>query len=265
MVFWPVGFCSILRDSGFDVVRFDNRDTGLSTRFASSTVVNPWSALLGHGKAAPYSGEDMADDGFAVMDALGWTSAHLVGVSMGSALVQYMAIRRPDRVRSLACISALVRGNALKTLTQLKYGAVARLARMKFPDTTQGQIDRQVAIIRTMTAVEEGFDESWATEVARQAVERGIDDSAQSRHLAALKESGRAADPVRITAPTVIIQGIDDPLIRLDAARNAANSIRGAQFVPLPGLGHGIGANRWPDIVATIRANADRATDPAPA
>jgi pimeloyl-ACP methyl ester carboxylesterase len=149
-------------------------------------------------------------------------------------------------------MSALVRGNPLKALTQLKYGAVARLARMKFSDTTQGQIDRQVAIIKTMTAVEEGFDEGWANEVARQAVERGVDDLAQSRHHAALRKSGRAVDYTRINAPTVIIQGMEDPLVRLGAARKAANSIPGAQFVPLTGLGHGIGVNRWPDIAGSV-------------
>ncbi|MEI8080500.1 MAG: alpha/beta hydrolase [Actinomycetes bacterium] len=258
MVFWPDGFCEQLASRGFDVVRFDNRDTGLSTRFSSAKVVNPWLALVGRAEPPPYTGEAMADDGFAVMDTLGWQSAHLVGLSMGSALVQFMAVRRPERVRSVACISTLVQGNPLKVLTQLKYGTFAKLSRLKFPDTPQGKADQQLAIIRAMAPSDPPFDDSWAREAVAVAVERGIDDAAQSRHLAALKNSSKGLVYSKISSPTVIIQGIDDPLIRLSAAQGVAARIPNARSVSFAHMGHGVPPHLWPDIAATIQDNAAR-------
>lgn len=258
MVFWPEGFCEQLQERGFDVVQFDNRDTGLSTRFSSTKVVNPWLALIGRAETPPYSGADMADDGFAVMDALGWESAHLVGISMGSALVQYMAVRSPDRVRSVACISTVAQGNPVKMVSQLKYGTFIKLSRLKFPDTTPGKIDQQVAIIRAMAPADPPFDDTWARQAVAVAVERGLDDAAQSRHLAALKGNRKELVYSKITSPTVIIQGIDDPLVRLSAAQGVANRIPGARFVSFDHMGHGIPPHLWPDVATTIKDNASR-------
>jgi pimeloyl-ACP methyl ester carboxylesterase len=259
MVFWPDGFCEQLAQRGFEVARFDNRDTGLSTRFTSTKVVNPWLALVGRAEPPPYTGEAMVDDGFAVMDALGWRSAHLVGLSMGSAVVQFMAMRRPDRVRSVACISTLVQGNPLKVLTQLKFGTFAKLSRLKFPDTPEGKADQQIAIIRAMAPSDPPFDDSWAREAVTVAVERGIDDAAQSRHLAALKKIGGDLDYAKISSPTVIIQGMDDPLIRLSAAQGVAARIPDARFVSFAHMGHGAPPHLWPDIADAIADNAARA------
>lgn len=260
MVFWPDGFCRRLGAAGFDVVRFDNRDTGLSDRFTSHTPRNPWVALVGRTEAPPYDGDDMADDGFAVMDALGWPSAHLVGISMGSALVQYMAVHRPHRVRSITCISTLVQGHPLKMLAQLRYGAHLKLMRQRFPDTREGKIDRQVAIIRAMAPKDAPFDDTWAREAVAIAYDRGIDDSAQSRHLAALRRSRRTLRYSEISAPTTVIQGSDDPLVKPSAARAVAELIPDARFVLLDHLGHGVPPSRWDDLVAAITDNSRRAT-----
>jgi pimeloyl-ACP methyl ester carboxylesterase len=259
MVFWPEGFCEELQERGFDVVRFDNRDTGLSTRFSSTKAVNPWLALIGRAESPPYTGANMADDGFAVMDALGWDSAHLVGISMGSALAQYMAVRRPDRVRSVACISTIAQGNPLKMLSQLKYGTFLKLSRLKFPDTTQGKIDQQVAIIRAMAPADPPFDDTWARQAVAVAVERGLDDAAQSRHLAALKGNRKELAYSKITCPTVIVQGVDDPLVRLSAARAVAALIPDARFVSFDRMGHGVPPHLWTALASTIQDNAARA------
>jgi pimeloyl-ACP methyl ester carboxylesterase len=265
MVFWPDGLCEKLHSAGFDVVRFDNRDTGLSQRFTSRRSRNPWIALLGRTEPPPYDGDDMADDGFAVMDALGWPSAHLLGISMGSALVQYMAARCPERVRSVACVSTIVWGNALKMASQLKYGTFLKLSRMRFPDTREGTIDQQVAIIAAMAPQSPPFDDTWAREAVAVAYERGFDGSEQSRHLTALKKTRRKRSRAGltslyqdITAPTVIMQGTDDPLIKPSAARAVADRIPGAELVMLDNLGHGVPPHQWDTLVQIVRDNADR-------
>jgi pimeloyl-ACP methyl ester carboxylesterase len=264
MVFWPEGFCEQLHREGFDVVRFDNRDTGLSTRFPGRQAANPWRALLGRTEPPPYTGDDMASDGFAVMDALGWQSSHLVGISMGSAIVQYMAARRPQRVRSVACISAIVTGSPLRILAQLKYGTFLKLARQRFPDTPQGRVDRQLAIIAAMAPKDLPYDDTWARNAVRVALQRGLDGADQARHLTALKRSSRRMRYGDIKAPTVIIQGTDDPIVRLSGARAVAERIQGARLVALDRMGHGVPAARWPDLAEAIRENADRATQVRP-
>jgi hypothetical protein len=100
-------------------------------------------------------------------------------------------------------------------LTQLKYGAFLKLSRLKFPDTREGKIDQQVAIIKAMAPATPPFDDTWARAAVAIAYERGIDDTAQSRHLTALKRSRKKLGYSEIAAPTVIIQGVDDPLVKL--------------------------------------------------
>jgi len=106
MLFWPDDFCAARADAGFAVARFDNRDTGLSTRFSTAGVPRLFMMLTRPAAAAVYRLEDMADDASNVLDALEWDSAHIVGVSLGAMIAQTIAIRYPARVRTLTCISS---------------------------------------------------------------------------------------------------------------------------------------------------------------
>ena len=124
MVWWPDALCEALVECGFAVARFDNRDTGLSTHFASGRKESPWRALMGGTKPA-YTTLDMLDDALAVMDALGWPSAHVMGGSMGAALAQALAVYHPDRVRSvISCMGVPADSGPLRLLGYIKFGMV---------------------------------------------------------------------------------------------------------------------------------------------
>jgi pimeloyl-ACP methyl ester carboxylesterase len=106
MLYWPDDFCAAIADAGFAVTRFDNRDTGLSTRFSTGGVPSLFMMLTQPAAAAVYRLEDMADDAISVLDALEWHSAHIVGVSLGGMIAQTIATRYPARVQTLTGISS---------------------------------------------------------------------------------------------------------------------------------------------------------------
>ncbi|MEE2032273.1 alpha/beta fold hydrolase [Rhodococcus chondri] len=137
----PTGFCEQLAEQGFAVARYDQRDGGESTHLPPTAVRNPITAMLTR-RGDAYTAEDVADDAIAVLDELGWTSAHMVGVSLGGAVAQRIALRHPGRVRSLTSIAA-VPGDVtgLRTLRYIRLGTLAKFARLKFPDTREGAIE----------------------------------------------------------------------------------------------------------------------------
>ena len=133
MVWWPAALCAALAGRGFRVVRFDYRDSGLSTHFTGTAGGGPWKALLAGTSRPPYRGQDMVQDILAVQDALGWDSAHLLGLSMGAGMAQLTALLHPGRVRTLTLVSGIpVGGNPLRILPYLHLGAFARLATHRY-------------------------------------------------------------------------------------------------------------------------------------
>jgi pimeloyl-ACP methyl ester carboxylesterase len=265
MVWWPDAFCEQLVADGFAVVRFDNRDTGLSTHFDSPKKQNPWRALLG--RTTPvYSAADMLADATAVMDAVGWTSAHVMGGSMGAALAQAMALLHPERVRSLiSCMGAPATAGPLRSLTYIRFGIFPRLMGLKPATNRNEEINNLVAIFRAIASPWFPFPEEWARQVANISYDRSPrDPRTTQRHLAA----GRALDlpPLsRITAPTLVISGEDDPLIRVTGGQDTARQIPGSRFVSYPGMGHNLPEELWPDVIAQIRATTAIHRDDRPA
>ena len=263
MVWWPDGLCRLLVEHGFAVVRFDNRDTGLSTHFASPARRSPWRALLG--RVPPgYTLTDMLADMLAVMDAVGWRSAHVMGGSMGAALGQALALLHPDRVRSLVSCLGLPAGSpTLKTLTYLRLGIFRRLARLRPGTSREEQIELLVEISRALSSPGYPFPEEWAREVATLSHDRSPrDPTTTQRHLAA----GRAVRlPALsgITAPTLVISGEDDPLVKVRGGRDTARAVPGATLVTYPGMGHDLPAQLWPDVVERVVANARAALPPS--
>lgn len=155
----PDGFCEELADHGFAVARYDHRDGGESTHLPPSAVRNPIKALLTR-RGESYTAEDMTDDAVAVLDELGWTSAHILGVSLGGVVAQRIALRHPDRVRSLTTFAA-VPGDVtgLRTLRHIRLGTLAKLSRLKFPDTHEGAIDAGVAVANRLASPNREFNE----------------------------------------------------------------------------------------------------------
>ena len=166
MVWWPDTLCEALVECGFAVARFDNRDTGLSTHFASGRKESPWRALMGGTKPA-YTTLDMLDDALAVMDALGWPSAHVIGGSMGAALAQALAVYHPDRVRSVISCMGVPSG--------LRPAAAARLHQVRIVPpsscgsrrTTAGRATSRCSCPSTVASPRPyPFPEQWARQAA---------------------------------------------------------------------------------------------------
>ncbi len=197
MVWWPDAFCELLVDRGFSVVRFDNRDSGLSTKFDSAKRENPFLALLGQTKPS-YSTLDMLDDAIAVMDAVGWKSAHVLGASMGAALAQALALYHPDRVRTLTCAMGIpADASGPKLMTYIKFGPFAKLRKIKDGPIREQQIDNLVEIFRTFASPGYPFPEEWVRATATLSHDRSPrDPKSTQRQLAA----GRARRSPRSAA-----------------------------------------------------------------
>ncbi|MGW0248595.1 alpha/beta fold hydrolase [Nocardia goodfellowii] len=251
----PDGFCAQLAEYGFAVARYDQRDGGESTHLPPTAVRNPITALLAR-RGAAYTAEDMADDAAAVLDELGWGSAHLLGVSLGGAVVQRVALRHPTRVRTLTSVDA-VPGDVigLRTLRYIRLGTLAKFARVKFPDTPAGAIEAGVTVAKLLASPRHEFDEAMVRTRLEANPDSGIhDQEAQSRQIGA-QWSGPAI--TEITRPTLVVHGEDDPLIKTNAAHAIASRIPRSRLLLLPRVGHDLPEHAWKPLAAAVRELAD--------
>jgi pimeloyl-ACP methyl ester carboxylesterase len=254
MVWWPDAFCSMLADRGFAVARFDNRDTGLSTHFSAVKKENPWRAQLGLTKPA-YTALDMLDDALAVLDTLGWASANVLGGSMGAALAQALAVCHPDRVRALiSCMGVPADTGPVRMLGYIKFGIFRKLARLKPDKTRESQIELLVSIYRAISSPGYPFPERWAREVAAISHDRSPRDPTSTQQQLAAGRAQKIPPISGITAPALVISGLDDPLIKPKGGRDTAARIPGAKFVGYPGMGHNLPEELWPQIIDEICA-----------
>jgi pimeloyl-ACP methyl ester carboxylesterase len=264
MLYWHDEFCMALTERGCHVARFDNRDAGLSTHLSSADGPNQLTMLRRPAEAAVYGLEDMADDAVAVLDALGWRSAHVVGRSLGGMIAQAMAIRHPTRVRSLTSISSTpsprIGRATLATALRLLVANPAVL-RTRPPASPEEAAEQMVRGHRVIGSPGYPMDEAWLREVGRRMHERGgIDADGRQRQNAAILAGGdRRQALATLRLPTLVIHGEADRLIRLDGGRETAAAIPGARLVTFPGMGHDLPRELWPAIIDEIRALADRA------
>jgi pimeloyl-ACP methyl ester carboxylesterase len=259
---WPDTLVAEFADRGFHVAAYDQRDAGQSTHFPDAKASSPLAAVLRRHSPA-YTAEDMTDDAIAVLDALGWDSAHLFGHSMGGQVAQRTALRHPGRVRSITS-SASLPGDAgsLAAGRYVRLGTVARLARMKFPEGRAGDIELAVAATRAVASRTCPFDEDEVRRMAGRDQVSGVrDTAAQSRQAGAKWHGGRLS---QLRVPTLVLHGAADPLLRPAAARRTAAAISGARLVILPGVGHYLPAGVYPQVADEVRALADQAAAAAP-
>ena len=253
--FWPDGLCAEFVAKGFDVVRFDNRDAGESTHLSQLRAPSMMSLMSVPKAVAPYRLSDMAADAVAVMDARGWSSAHVVGLSMGGMIAQTVAIRHPERVRSLVSISSTPSPRIGRPSL-----AARRIFLMPPARTAEQQADRMVRQFRIIGSPGYPLDEQWLRDYARSAFHRAHDPAGMRRQLAATMASGSRLRGLRgVTAPTLVVHGAADPLIRPLAGRITAAAVRGSTLVVHPGMGHDLPRELWPRITADVARVAERA------
>src|SRR5215218_8470256 len=259
MIAWPEGFCRRLADRGFFVIRYDNRDTGRSThmrQFAPPTIRQ---LLLRDKSAARYSLAEMAADGVGLLDHLGIERAHLVGASMGGMIAQTIAARRPERVLSLVSIMS----NTGSRLSGQPAISTYRLFLRPMARDRDAYVRQAAELFEHIGS--RGFDTDDAAfrEQLGAMHDRGHSPGSASRQLAAILASGnRTAELRHITAPTLVIHGTADRLIRPSGGRATARAIPGAHLLTIEGMGHDLPRAAWPQIIDAIVENAARARAP---
>src|SRR3954469_19694932 len=255
MVAWHEDFCAKLVDEGFYVVRFDNRDSGRSTHLDGAPTPTLRQLLVRRPPAA-YRLEDMAGDTAGLLDGLGVSAAHVVGASMGGMIAQMLAATRPERVLSLASIMSTT---GSRRVGQPSY-RVMPIFLKQAPRERDAFIDHTELLFKTIGSKGIERDDAELREVAGLMYDRGLDPAGTSRQLAAIIASGNRTEALRrITAPTVVIHGTADRLVRPSGGRATARAIAGSKLVKVNGMGHDMPRAAWDQIVAAIVDNAQRA------
>ncbi|MEZ5116131.1 MAG: alpha/beta fold hydrolase [Candidatus Nanopelagicales bacterium] len=255
MIAWPDPLCRALADLGHHVIRFDNRDIGLSTHLDGLPTPKPWDTLLPH-RRPPYSLDDMADDTVGLLDALGLESAHLVGASLGGFIAQTVAVRHPDRVRSLSLVMTST-GSRRVGLPSPR-AALVLLRRPPTPDR-EAAIQMRIDTFRVIGSPGYPLDETYVRDLAGRSYDRAFDPAGVTRQLAAaMSQPDRTRALAGVRVPTVVMHGLDDPLIHPSGGRALAQAIPGARFVGFPGMGHDLPAALWPQYVDEIASVTGR-------
>jgi pimeloyl-ACP methyl ester carboxylesterase len=255
MILWDPEFCELLVEKGFHVIRYDNRDTGLSTKIEGKEP-NLAAAMAGDASSASYTLYDMAADGMGLLDTLGIAKAHVVGASMGGMIVQAMAIKHPERILSMCSIMSTT---GARDAGQAKPEAMAALVAPR-PETRDGVIEASVTTGKLISGGGFPFDEELAKRRAGEAFDRANYPIGMTRQLVGIMATGDRTDALKkVRVPTVVIHGADDPLVTLSGGQATAAAIPDAKLVVIPGMGHEIPAGVRPQIVQEIVTNTKRA------
>lgn len=244
LIHWPDGFVDLLAGRGLRVVRFDNRDAGLSSKLEHLGVPRvKWllvRSLMGVPVSGPYRLEDMAADAAGLLDALELTRAHVVGISMGGMIAQAMAIGRPDRVLSLTSLMSTPGGRFMG-----QYGAIRALVGPP-PRTRSEAIETGVRLARAISGPGFPLNDDRLRDLAARSWDRGHCPTGFARQMAAiLGAAPRTSALARLRAPTLVVHGEHDPLVPVAAGRATAAAVPGARLVVVPGLGHTLPEGAW--------------------
>ena len=255
MIWWDEGFIGLLGERGHRVIRFDNRDVGHSTRI-DAPVPGHIAMLAGTRRNAAYVLADMADDTAGLLDHLGIDSAHVAGISMGGMISQQIALRHPKRVRSLSLISTSP-GKWLLSLPRWRAFSTLFVRRAGSREQYVEQLSRAFRVIGS-PGYEQPEDEFRRRAAAAYDRAHCPDGAARQMHaITASSDRTRRLGSLRV--PTAVIHGDSDPLVRPVNGRALARAIPEAELTVLPGMGHDLPPQLWPEITATIAANAERA------
>ena len=249
---WDDGFCQDLADRGFYVIRYDNRDAGLSTRMEEAGPADVAGAYSGHPQPA-YTLDDLADDAIGVLDALGIRAAHIVGASMGGFIAQLVAINHPDRTLSLTSIMSGPGGHDAVPPTA---EAAVVLTRAPGP-TREERIAMGVLGRRVLVGEGNPFDEEEETRRVERLYDRSYYPAGFGRQLVAiLAAKSRMPALAALKVPTLVVHGVDDPLVPLENGRRVASAVPGARLIELEGMGHNLPQQYWPLVADAIADTA---------
>lgn len=258
MTLWPDELVDTLVGEGYRVIRYDNRDIGLSQKMdgtrAPSLPVQVLRKKIGFPAKVPYTLGDMADDGIGLLDALGIDKAHVVGASMGGMIVQLMAVHHPDRLLSMTSIMSTT-GNP--KLPQAETHAInALIAPLKGMDE-ETLVAHGINIAKNIGSPGFPFDPDQQREKVLKNVRRSVYPAGPPRQLAAIIDDGcRRARLANVRVPTLVLHGEDDPLVKLAAGEDTARHISGARLVTIPGWGHDIPLPLVPRVASEIVSHA---------
>ena len=260
MIFWDVEFCELLAKKGYFVIRFDNRDAGLSTKFEEAGIPDFPAAIKAAMEGKPvesaYSLDDMADDAVGLLDALGIEKAHICGASMGGMIAQVISYRHPKHVLSLTSIMSTT-GNP--DLPQGKPDAIAAVV-APAPEEREAYVEHNVNIWRRIWSPGFPFEENRARTFLEKSYDRSYYPRGMARQNTAILASGdRRPLLSSIKIPTLVIHGADDPLIPVEGGKDTARVIPGASLLIIHGMGHDMPKGVWAEIVDAISDHTGQA------
>jgi pimeloyl-ACP methyl ester carboxylesterase len=254
MLGWDDELCGQLADRGFHVVRFDNRDTGLSSKIGGR--VNLAAGMLGSTRSAVYTLDEMAADAAGLLDHLEVEGAHVVGASMGGMIAQKLAATRPERARSLCSIMS---GTGRRGISVTPRFDALRILLARPAASREDFVTRMERVFTVIGSPRYPPDRERIRRNAELSYDRCFYPPGPARQLMAVLASGNRTDEVRrIEAPTVVIHGAADRLVPPRAGRDTANAIEGAHLETIEGMGHDLPPQLWPRFVELIADNAAR-------
>jgi pimeloyl-ACP methyl ester carboxylesterase len=257
MGWWRTDFCEQLADRGFHVIRFDNRDTGRSTKMRQHRVskVDIVSAFVGRGKA-PYGLGDFASDAVALLDSLGIEQAHLVGVSMGGMIAQEVTLAHPDRVLSLTSIMSTT---GKKTVGRIHPKVIPAMLSSR-GRTRNDYVESTLSTSKMIGSPAFPTDDDASRERARETYDRGWIASGVSRHImAVLTQRDRTDALADVKVPTMVIHGSSDVMVHKSGGRATADAVTGAEHLEIAGMGHDLPPQLDDPIIEAIVRTTQRA------
>lgn len=257
MIAWDEEFCAQLAARGYWVIRFDNRDVGLSTKLDEAGVPDIFTLIQaqaqGEAAQAPYSLRDMADDAVGLLEALSVESAHVVGISMGGMIAQEMAIHHPNRVRTLTSIMSSTGDQALPPP---KPEALSVLL-TPFPTDRDAYIENSIHTWQVLSGPGFPLDHDLVKERAGRSFDRGLSLAGTARQMAAVVTSGSRREALwSVTVPTLVIHGDADPLVPVESGIDTADAVPGAELLVIEGMGHDVPLAVAPRVIDAIARHA---------